>query len=101
VFAVLFWWCSAYFLLYRNLTWRQVLPAGVATGACITGLGVFSWPFFSDMITKGETSYGPAGVVLGITSYLIGFGVCLHLGAAFGRAWNDWRSAGALVDEAV
>ncbi|HEY2140476.1 MAG TPA: YhjD/YihY/BrkB family envelope integrity protein [Solirubrobacteraceae bacterium] len=94
VFSVLFWWCSAYFLLYRRLGWRQVLPAGVATGAFITGLGVFSSLFFSDLITEGETSYGPAGVVLGITTYLIGFGVCLHLGAVFGRVWNEGHSKG-------
>jgi membrane protein len=88
-FSVLFWWCSAYFLLARRVGWRALLPAGVATGVCVTGLGVFSWLFFSDLITEGETSYGPAGVVLGITTYLIGFGVCLHLGAVFGRVWND------------
>jgi membrane protein len=91
-FSTLFWWCSAYFLLYRRLGWRQVLPAGVATGAFITGLGVFSSLFFSDLITEGEASYGPAGVVLGITTYLIGFGVCLHLGAVFGRVWYDRHS---------
>jgi membrane protein len=93
VFSLLFWWCSAYFLLYRRLSWREMLPAGVATGAFITGLGVFSALLFSDQITEGEASYGPAGVVLGLTSYVIGFGVCLHLGAVFGRVWNDRRSA--------
>jgi membrane protein len=92
VFSTLFWWVSAYFLLYGRLGWRQVLPAGVATGLCITGLGVFSSLLFSDQIVEGEASYGPAGVVLGITSYLIGFGVCLHLGAVFGRVWNDSRT---------
>jgi membrane protein len=92
LFSTLFWWCSAYFLLYGRLGWRQMLPAGVATGLCITGLGVFSSLFFSDQIVEGEASYGPAGVVLGITSYLIGFGVCLHLGAVFGRVWNDSRA---------
>jgi membrane protein len=93
VFAVLFWWCSAYFFLFRQLGWRQLFAAGLATGLFITGLGVFSSLFFSDVIVEGQESYGPAGVVLGITSYLIGFGVCLHLGAVFGRVWNDWRSA--------
>jgi membrane protein len=58
VFSLLFWLCPAYFLLYRRLRWRQVLPAGVATGAFITGLGVFSSLFFSDMITEGQASYG-------------------------------------------
>jgi membrane protein len=93
VLAVLFWWCSAYFLLYRRVGWRQLLPAGVATGFCVTGLGVFSALLFSDQITSGDKSYGAAGVVLAITSYLVGYGVCLHLGAVFGRMWTDRRSA--------
>jgi membrane protein len=100
VFSVLFWWCSAYCLLYRRLSWRQMFPAGLATGAFITGLGVFSALFFSDLITEGEESYGPAGVVLGITTYLIGYGVCLHLGAVFGRVWNDRHSDEAAADSA-
>jgi membrane protein len=91
VFAVLFWWCSAYFLLYRRVGWLRLLPAGVATGFFITGLGVFSALLFSDQITSGDNSYGPAGVVIAIISYLVGYGVCLHLGAVFGRVWNDWR----------
>ena len=31
VLAVLFWWWSAYMLLYRQVPLRQMLPAGVAT----------------------------------------------------------------------
>jgi membrane protein len=92
VLSTLFWWCSAYFLLFRKVGWRELLPAGVATGLFITGLGVFSSLLFSDQVTSGEKSYGPAGVVLAITSYLVGFGVCLHLGAVFGRMWNERRS---------
>jgi membrane protein len=95
VFAVLFWWWSAYFLLFRKVSLRKLLPAGIATGFCITGLGIFSSLLFSEQITSGERSYGPAGVVLAVTSYLVGFGVCLHLGAVFGRAWNDWRALSA------
>jgi membrane protein len=94
VLAVLFWWCSAYFLLYRRVGWWQLLPAGVATGFCITGLGAFSALLFSDQITSGDRTYGPAGVVIALISYLVGFGVCLHLGAVFGRMWNDWRATG-------
>jgi membrane protein len=91
--SALFWWCSAYFLLYRRVGWRLLLPAGVATGFCITGLGVVSALLFSDQITSGDKSYGPAGVVIAIISYLIGYGVCLHLGAVFGRIWLDRRAA--------
>jgi membrane protein len=92
VFAVLFWWWSAYMLLYRRVPLRQLFPAGVATGICITGLGVVSSFLFSGQITSGEKSYGPAGVVLALISFLVGFGVCLHAGAVFGRMWNEWQA---------
>jgi membrane protein len=91
VTASLFWWLSAYMLLFRQLSLRRVLPAGVATGACLTGLGIVSSFFFSDQVTSGQESYGPAGVVIAIISFLVGFGVCLHAGAVFGRMWNDWQ----------
>jgi hypothetical protein len=47
---------------------------------------------FSGQITSGEKSYGPAGVVLALISFLVGFGVCLHAGAVFGRMWNEWQA---------
>jgi len=102
VLAVLFWWWSAYMLLYRSVPLMQLLPAGVATGACITGLGVVSWLIFSDQVTtSGQKSYGPAGVVIALISFLVGFGVCLHLGAVFGRMWTEWRAErAAALDEA-
>jgi len=91
VLAVLFWWISAYFILYCQIPLRRLLPAGVATGACITGLGIVSSIFFSDQVTSGQRSYGPAGVVIAIITFLVGFGVCLHAGAVFGRMWNEWQ----------
>jgi membrane protein len=91
VLAVLFWWWSTYMLLYRQVSLRRLFPAGVATGACITGLGIVSSFVFSGQITSGQESYGPAGVVIALISFLVGFGVCLHLGAVFGRMWNEWQ----------
>jgi membrane protein len=99
VTAVLFWWWSAYMLLYRRVPLRRLLPAGVATGAFITGLGVFSSLVFSGQITDGQKSYGPAGVVLALIAFLVGFGVCLHAGAVFGRMWNDWQDERASRDQ--
>ena len=98
VFAVLFWWWSTYMLLYRQVPLRRLLPAGVATGACITGLGVVSSFLFSDQITAGQRSYGPAGVVIALITFLVGFGVCLHAGAVFGRMWNEWQDERAALD---
>jgi hypothetical protein len=47
---------------------------------------------FSGQITSGQESYRPAGAVIALISFLVGFGVCLHLGAVFRRMWNDWRA---------
>jgi membrane protein len=89
VTGTLFWWWSSYMLLYRQVPLRQMFPAGVATGACVTGLGVVSAFFFSDQVTSGQQSYGPAGVVIALITFLVGFGICLHAGAVFGRMWNE------------
>lgn len=99
VLAVLFWWWSTYMLLYRRFPLRRLFPAGLATGACITGLGVVSSLVFSDQVTSGQKSYGPAGVVIALITFLVGFGVCLHAGAVFGRMWNDWQEERALRDD--
>ena len=99
VTTTLFWWLSSYMLLYRQVPLREMLPAGVATGACLTGLGVVSAFFFSDQVTSGQKSYGPAGVVIALITFLVGFGVCLHAGAVFGRMWNEWQAERALRDD--
>jgi membrane protein len=98
VTAVPFWWWSSYMLLYRRVPFRRMFPAGVATGACITGLGVVSSFFFSDQVTSGQKSYGPAGVVIALITFLVGFGVCLHAGAVFGRMWNERQDERASLD---
>jgi hypothetical protein len=77
VLAALFWWWSSYMLLYRRVPLRQMFPAGVATGCCITALGIVSALVFSDQLTSGQKSYGPAGVVIALITFLVGFGVCL------------------------
>ena len=96
--STLFWWWSSYMLLYRQVPLRTMFPAGVATGACLTGLGIVSAFFFSDQVTSGQRSYGPAGVVIALITFLVGYGVCLHAGAVFGRMWNERQAERASLD---
>jgi hypothetical protein len=65
---------------------------------CITALGIVSSFFFSDQFTSGQKSYGRAGVVLALITFLVGFGVCLHAGAVFGRMWNERQAERGLLD---
>jgi uncharacterized BrkB/YihY/UPF0761 family membrane protein len=97
--SVAFWWWSSYMLLYRQVPLRRMFPAGLATGACLTCLGIVSAFFFSDQVTSGQKSYGPAGVVIALITFLVGYGVCLHAGAVFGRMWNEWQDERALRDD--
>lgn len=71
----------------------MLLPAGLATAFCYTGLGVFSVLFFSQSIISDEKSYGPAGVVMILLSYMIAIGVVAHLGAMVGRQWIERHAA--------
>jgi membrane protein len=89
--AVIFWWWSLHVLLLGKVAWRELFPAAAATGVCVTGLAVFSALLFSGQIVSGYNDYGAIGVVITLLSYLIGFGVCLHIGAVAGRAWNERR----------
>jgi hypothetical protein len=49
----------------------------------------------------GQKSYGPAGVVIALITFLVGFGVCLHAGAVFGRMWNERQDERAALAAAT
>jgi membrane protein len=89
ILAVAFYWWTPHVLLLGRVTWRRLFPAAVATALCVTGLGVFSALFFSGQIASSDADYGPIGVVMVLLPYLIGLGVCIHLGAVAGRMWNE------------
>lgn len=95
--AVAFWTISPYLLLLGKIAWRAALPGGIATGLCLTGLSIFSALVLSSTIVSGNENYGPVGVVTALLSYLIGFGVCIHLGAVFGRIWNEHHESSNAV----
>jgi membrane protein len=97
VIAVVFWWWTADVLLLNRVSMRLLFPAGLATGVCVTGLTLFSSLFFSNSIVSSHDNYGPIGVVMVLLSYLIGLGVCLHLGSVLGRMWNERRQEGRLA----
>jgi membrane protein len=87
--ALILWTVSIYLLLLGRVGWRAVIPAGIATAVCVTGLAVFSSLLFSSSLVSGFNNYGPIGAMSTLLSYFIGLGVCVHLGAVFGRLWNE------------
>jgi membrane protein len=91
--AIAFYWWTQHILLLGRVGWRQMFPAALATGLCVTGLGAFSAFLFSGQIVSSDRDYGSIGVVTVLLSYLIGYGVCLHIGAVAGHVWNERRTA--------
>jgi membrane protein len=87
--AAVFYWWTQHVLLMGAVRWRQLLPGALGTGVCVTGLTVFSTYLFSGQIVSSYHDYGSIGVVTVLLSYLIGFGVCLHIGAVVGQMWNE------------
>ena len=92
ILAVAFYWWTPHVLLLGRITWDRLFPAAVATATCVTGLGVVSTLLFSGQIVSSDTDYGSIGVVMVLLSYLIGLGVCIHLGAVAGRMWTERAS---------
>jgi membrane protein len=90
--ALVFYSCTIFVLLQGGLGLRAVIPGGVATAFCVTGLSVFSYLFFSPYLISNYNDYGGIGVVMVVLSYFIGLGVCIHLGAMFGSMWNERHS---------
>jgi membrane protein len=87
--AAAFYWWTQHVLLLGRVKWGQLLPGAIGTGICVTGLTVFSTYVFSGQIVSSDHDYGSIGVVMVLLSYLVGFGVCLHLGAVMGQMWNE------------
>jgi membrane protein len=100
VIAVVFYCWGIHVLLLGRLGWATLVPAGVATAICVTGLSIFSEILFSGQIISSDNDYGPIGVVMILLSWLVGVAVCFHIGAVAGRAWND-RNAPAPGDTLV
>jgi membrane protein len=99
VVAVAFYWWTQHILLLGKVRWGELFAGAVATGVCVTGLSVFSAWIFSGQIVSSDRDYGSIGVVTVLMSYLIGYGVCLHIGAVVGRVWGERRQPAATDHE--
>jgi membrane protein len=97
--AVGFYWWTQHVLLLGQIGWGRLFPGALATGVCVTGLAAFSSLLFSGQIVSSDTDYGSIGVVMVLLSYLIGFAVCLHLGAVTGRVWNERHALKSTAEE--
>jgi membrane protein len=92
VWSTGFWWLAMHILLAGRISWRELLPAAVATGVLYVAMEVFFSFFLSGMVISNDQKYGPIGIVFALLSYLIAIGVVVILGAVIGLVWQQ-RSA--------
>jgi membrane protein len=89
VAATGFWWLTMWLLLAGRKTWRELLPAAIATGVCWLGMEAVLSVVFSSTIISNYNKYGSIGVVFAFMSWLIAIGVVIILGAVFGVVWRE------------
>ncbi|MEU1053230.1 ribonuclease BN [Streptomyces sp. NPDC005876] len=96
VTGVLFFWWGQYFLLGRQVRWRDLLPGAVATMVGLVGLRGFSYLVFTPLILDNAISYGTVGIVLVVESWLIGVGFVVFGGALVGHWFHEhhWSTRG-------
>jgi membrane protein len=91
--AVLVWWVTMRLLLFGRVAWRALAPAAVLTGF---GSVVYSWGSSLVMPAYVATSvaqFGTLGLVLAVTSWLVGFAALLVVAAVVGRAVAEDEAA--------
>jgi membrane protein len=85
VTGLLFFWWSPHFLLGGRVPWRSLLWGALATVAGLVGLRGFSVLVFSPLLVSNAVTYGAAGVLLIVQSWLVGVGFVVYGGALVGE----------------
>lgn len=88
--AVFFWW-GQHVLLAGRVSWSELLPGALATMVGLAGLRGFSALVFAPLIVDSRDSYGVAGTLLIVLSWLIGVGFVVFGGALLGHHVIRWR----------
>jgi membrane protein len=92
--ATAFWWFTMWLLLAGRMSWSDLFPSAVATGAFWVGMQAVFRLTMSDMIVSNYGKYGAIGVVFTLMTLMVAIGVVIILGAIAGLVWRE-RSAEA------
>ena len=82
----LIWWWTARVLLFGRVPWRTLL-----LGAVLTGYGVVAYSWGSALVmpayvASSAAAFGTLGLILAITTWLVGFAGLLVVAGVVGRA---------------
>lgn len=103
------WWWTFRVLVSGRISWRRLLLPAVLTGIGLTGYAAGSTLVMPQYTTSSAEQFGPFGVVLAVSAWLVGFAGVLVVTAVVGRVlvedpWSRdgvaavrarWQSRGA------
>jgi membrane protein len=92
--TTMIWWWTAYLLLGGRVGWRELLPAGLATGALLVLLSRLSHIFMPVFARANLEQFGSLGIVFTLASWLVMFGGVLIVATVLGRFVNALLTRG-------
>jgi membrane protein len=93
----LVWWWTTRVLLFGRIGWVRLLPSAVLTGTCLV---LYSWGSNLVMpayVTASASQFGGLGLILAITTWLVGAAGILVVAAVVGRVLVEDEDIGHLV----
>jgi membrane protein len=98
VLGTLVWWGSAWMLLLGRETWGRLLPAAMVTGFGTVVYSAGSHLFMPRYAETNVAQLGTLGLVLAVTTWLIGLGFVLVVAAVLGRVLVEDERIRAAVE---
>jgi membrane protein len=91
--SLVFWLVVPYYLLHRQVSYRQLLPGALMATVLLGGTAAVA-PLFlpSTLATEGRT-FGAFGISLTIVGYLFTLVTMTVASAVFSPVWLSWREA--------
>jgi membrane protein len=87
--ATLIWWWTSRVLLFGRVPWRKLLLGGALTGYALVAYSWASALVMPVYVASSAAALGTLGLILAITTWLVGFAGLLVVASVVGRAFVE------------
>ncbi len=84
--ASMIWWWTSRMLLFGRLPWRTLLVGALLTGYALVAYSWASSLVMPTYVASSAAAFGTLGLILAITTWLVGFAGLLVVASVVGRA---------------
>ena len=91
--SLLFWLVIPYYLLHRQITYRQLLPGAVMATVLMVGTATIAPLFLPATLETNGNAFGSFGISLTIVGYVFTMVTMSVASAVFSPVWLSWREA--------